>query len=89
MKKITYAILMLMACISTAKANEPEGETHILRWSYLQGLEYRLKAGFNVGGISPMPLPAEIREIDSYDPTLQIAIEADIVKWFEKWGLLV
>ncbi|MGM9760495.1 MAG: porin family protein [Parabacteroides sp.] len=58
-------------------------------WSSLRGLEYQVKAGFNVGGTSPIPLPREIRSIDSYRPGLSIAIEGDIRKWFgaeKRWG---
>ena len=52
------------------------------------GLEYRLKAGFNIGGTSPIPLPAEIRKINSYNPTTAFSIEGDVVKMFEnKWGI--
>lgn len=87
--------IMTIFCVSilggtTSFAARNEGETKGLRWSYLHGLEYRLKAGFNVGGISPMPLPAEIREIIQYDPTLQISVEADVVKWIsDKTGILL
>ncbi|MGL4293094.1 MAG: porin family protein [Bacteroidales bacterium] len=85
---ITFYLVSLFK-ITTLSASD-NAETKGLKWSYLHGLEYRLKAGFNVGGISPVPLPAEIRNINKYDPTLQISVEADIVKWFnEKKGLLV
>ena len=31
---------------------------------------------------APVPLPREIRAIDSYRPTLCVSIEGDIKKWF-------
>ena len=53
-------------------------------------LEYRIKAGFNIGGSSPLPLPAEIRELKSYNPGLNISLEGNIIKWFDKqWGALI
>lgn len=58
-------------------------------WSSLRGLEYTVKAGFNVGGTSPLPLPEEIRSIESYHPTLCVSIEGDVKKWFgkaDRWG---
>ena len=58
--------------------------------SYLHGWEYGIKAGFNIGGTSPIPLPKEIRKIDSYAPGIAIAIEGNATKWFDKdkkWGL--
>lgn len=60
--------------------------------SALMGLHYEVKAGINIGGASPIPLPREIRKIDSYSPTLCVSIEADVVKWLgekEKWGLML
>ena len=49
------------------------------------------KAGFSIGGTSPLPLPEEIRKIDSYAPGgLAISIEGNATKWFDtKWGMTV
>ena len=59
-------------------------------WSYLHGWEYGIKAGFNIGGTSPLPLPKEIRKIDSYAPGIAISIEGNATKWFDpKWGMTV
>ena len=70
-------ILLLLLCLSfSAYANE-EREKTALKKSYFYGLEYRIKAGFNIGGTSPLPLPAEIRELKSYRPGMQIAIEGN------------
>ena len=58
--------------------------------SYLHGWEYSIKAGFNIGGTAPLPLPEEIRSIDSYAPGIAIAIEGNATKWIDaakKWGL--
>ena len=57
---------------------------------FFAGLEYEVNAGTNIGGASPMPLPAEIRRIDSYDPELNLQIGASARKWLgsmEKWGV--
>lgn len=58
----------------------------------LRGLEYEIKAGFSIGGSAPLPLPAEIRSIDSYNPTLAISIGGEVTKWFaarNKLGIIV
>ena len=56
----------------------------------MRGIEYQVKAGFSIGGVSPIPLPAEIRSIDGYNPTMLIAVEGNATKWFDdNWGLLV
>ncbi len=47
-------------------------------------LGIRHKAGFNIGGTSPIPLPKEIRKIDSYAPGIAIAIEGNATKWFDE-----
>ena len=49
-----------------------------------------MRAGFNIGGTSPLPLPQEIRSIDSYRPGVGISIEGRTTKWFgekKEWGL--
>ncbi|MDR2628030.1 MAG: PorT family protein [Dysgonamonadaceae bacterium] len=51
--------------------------------------EFKINAGYNIGGTSPLPLPAEIRKIERYAPVglaLHGALEATY--WFdEKWGV--
>lgn len=54
----------------------------------LKGWEYKVKAGINIGGTSPLPLPVEIRDIKKYNPTLAFSIEGAMAKWInEKWGI--
>ena len=51
--------------------------------------EYRVKAGFNIGGTTPLPLPAEIRKLKAYSPTLAFAIEGNVVRNLTaKWALI-
>lgn len=55
-------------------------------------LEYEVNAGTNIGGASPMPLPVEIRKINSYNPELNLQIGGTVRHWFagtEKWGAAV
>lgn len=78
--------LLLIAFSVSAEESKPGA---LIR-STLKGLEYRIKAGFNIGGTSPIPLPAEIRKIKSYQPGMQIAIEGNVIKWIgdSRWGTL-
>jgi hypothetical protein len=56
--------------------------------SALVGLEYRVKAGIALGGTAPLPIPAEIREINSFNPLTNLSIEGEIMKTFtDRWGL--
>lgn len=79
----------LYAQSSDYKANR---EHKGLIWSALHGLDYEFKAGVNIGGTSPLPLPQEIRSIESYKPGLSIALEGNATKWLgkeQKWGVSV
>lgn len=51
--------------------------------------EYRIKAGFNIGGTSPIPLPREIRAIQGYSPSLSLGLGADVVRHIDKkWAIM-
>ena len=57
--------------------------------SAVQGLEYSVEAGVNIGGASPVPVPAEIRSIEAFNPGLNLSIGCRIDKFFgekKKWG---
>lgn len=83
---IITALLLMIAL--TAKAQEDR--TKGIIWASLHGWEYEMKAGFSIGGTSPLPLPEEIRKIDSYAPGIAISIEGNATKWFNnEWGLTV
>lgn len=87
-KKQILLIVCLFATISSWAQRE---RTQPLVWSSLHGLEYEIKAGFNIGGTLPIPFPEEIRSIDGYNPTLSITIEGNITKWLgekKKWGII-
>lgn len=51
--------------------------------------EYKIRAGYNIGGSSPLPLPVEIRKIRKFSPMAfapHIALEA--TQWIEpQWGI--
>lgn len=82
-------IVLFFLLFSSCKVMAQE-ESKGLLWSTLRGLEYRIKAGFNIGGTSPIPLPSEIRSLESYRPGMQIALEGNVIKWFDKkWGALL
>lgn len=86
MKKI---LLVIIAFLSFgAQKALADGEQRGVK-GFFRSLEYEVNAGTNIGGASPIPLPAEIRKIDSYNPELNLQIGATVRKWFgpeEKWG---
>lgn len=75
--------LICMACSLQASFAQTENESKHkgLIWSYLNGVSYDVRAGINIGGTSPIPLPQEIRSMDSYSPGLAITIEGYATKW--------
>lgn len=44
-------------------------------------MDYQLRAFYSIGGSSPLGIPAEIRKIESYNPGLQLGLEANATKW--------
>ncbi len=77
--------LAVMAAVSSAFAN---GFTDFFKF----GTEYEVNAGTNIGGSSPLPLPVEIRHINSYSPDLNLQIGVRAKKWLsndQRWGIAV
>lgn len=65
-------------------------ESHITPQLQHHLWEYEVKVGFNLGGITPIPIPNEIREIRNYNPTFLFTIEGNLSKWFKEshqWGI--
>lgn len=83
--------LLIFLCISLPVHSQTDRNETLIR-SALRGLEYEIKAGFSIGGSAPIPLPAEIRSVDSYNPTLAISIGGEVTKWLaiqNKLGIIV
>lgn len=73
-----------------AQLSAQQSRTQKIINAALKGWNIELRAGYNLGGTSPIPLPVEIREIKSYKPSMGFSVESDFTKFFdEKWGLLV
>ncbi len=90
-KLIAYIGLFAAAVGLSGTALAQSDRTPGLIRSALMGLEYEVKAGINIGGASPLPLPAEIRKLDSYSPMFCFSLEGDVVKWIgkkEHWGVV-
>lgn len=89
MKKFIIYLLLSIFITSNTIYAQKDSPMSLIK-STLRGLDYQVKAGINIGGMSPLPLPAEIRSIDSYSPELSLTLGAEITKWFStkrNWGL--
>lgn len=91
MKRTFIAFLIAIAAISVSAQTQKEvsDTDKNLISAALKGWHIRLSAGYNIGGTAPLPLPREIRGIESYNPGLNLAIEGTVEKMFGKgnWGL--
>ncbi len=77
MKVKLIVILICLANIVYSQGNSQSGELNV-----------EVRAGVTIGGISPIPMPVEIREIIKYSPEFNAMIETQITKWFsEKLGV--
>ncbi len=91
MNKNKLISFILLGFILTLNVYGQKERSSAIIWSQLRGLEYQIKAGFNVGGFSPLPLPAEIRSIDKYNPNLALSVSGEVAKWFgknEEWAFI-
>ena len=82
----------LMALMAWSEASAQQDRSYSIVRQALMGLNYEVKAGINFGGASPLPLPREIRKIESFSPTFCFSIEGDVIKWFgekKQWGMIV
>ncbi len=91
MKKILasiIAIILAQAANAQTGNNVSDTDNNLLK-AALKGWHIRLSAGYNIGGTAPLPLPREIRGIESYNPGLNFAIEGTVEKNFKNspWGI--
>ncbi|MDR1761666.1 MAG: PorT family protein [Bacteroidales bacterium] len=83
-------LLTFLPLIIQAQELKPDipSQTRGIIKSAAVGVEYRVKAGIALGGTMPVPLPAEIRKINNFNPGLNVSIEGEALKLFnECWGI--
>lgn len=94
MKRILISIcLFCAALLAVAQKADPkqakETDLNLIK-AALKGWHVRVGAGVSLGGTAPFPIPAEIRAIDAYKPTLCIQLVGAAHKKFgNHWGLLL
>lgn len=85
--KTKYILLIIIGLFTFMPSFAQSETTKGIQWAAARGLEYSVKAGFNIGGTAPVPLPEEIRAIKSYSPQLAFSLEGNVTKWFDsRWG---
>ncbi|WP_288307510.1 porin family protein [uncultured Muribaculum sp.] len=90
--KFIYISLFVISLMTANNASAQSNTTWGLIWSEMHNFEYEINASINIGGSSPMPIPGEIRKINSYKPGLNLSIGAVITKFFgtnSPWGMAI
>ncbi|NDW11499.1 PorT family protein [Bacteroides sp. 214] len=85
---LKYTLLFIAGLFIFLPLQAQKETTKGLEWAAAHGLEYSVRAGFNIGGTAPIPLPEEIRAIKRYSPQLSLSIEGTVTKWLDSnWGI--
>lgn len=76
MKKCIFSLLAIVfSVVAIAQSNN-------------KILQFRLTAGLNIGGLSPIPLPDNIREIKSFDPGFNPSLGVEgLYQFRNKWSV--
>ena len=85
MQRFLISLIALVAFSSSAFAEGGFKEF----WKSIDW-EFNVNAGTNIGGASPLPIPAEIRKINSFNPKLQLQLGAGVIAWMgekKRWGV--
>lgn len=90
MKHILYTLAALLMLAASAHAqNDSKWE----QWGPTTGLRgggFIVRAGYVIGGTMPLPLPAELRKINSFSPKGGLSLGIDGYRMFSKrWGASV
>ncbi len=87
MHRLLYIIAIFM--IATGYVQAQSGTSSHNTNFFRTAIDYSIQAQFSIGGSSPLGLPQTIRKIESYNPGLQVGLEANATKWLGKsknWG---
>jgi hypothetical protein len=82
-------MLLCSATMMWAQGAPLKDRTKALYNTSEKGYHFFVRAGYVLGGTSPIPLTSEIRSIDSYQPGLHTSLEGNIQKVFnDQWGVM-
>lgn len=83
LKYFSFAVVLLFSAVICAQDSWE-------KWGPTQGLKgagVLVRAGYTLGGTTPLPLPKEVRSINTFAPKGGGTIGADVYKMFGKrWG---
>lgn len=88
--KLKILIILVLTIGQTNYIHAQIERNNTLIKSELNGWQYEIRAGVNIGGASPIVLPREIRSIEMYKPKFNGTMEGIVTKWLGKkykWGV--
>lgn len=98
MRQFSLLLLLLCALTVSAQSAAPKSrftardvsQNKFIRHAACHGWHFRAEAGYIIGGTAPLPIPAEIRHIDSYQSGAHFGLAVKAGKTFadSRWGLL-
>ena len=71
----------ILGCALSLCGYAQEDRSQHIHTSLQKGIEYEIKAGFNIVVTSPPPLPVDISKLNSYDLSLRRSDEINILQW--------
>lgn len=76
----TIILLLVVSMLGYGQVNDTTKNIKLI--------QYKVTAGINVGGLAPVPLPNNIREIRSYNPTFSPSLGFEAAYQFKKkWSV--
>lgn len=75
-------IYILIALLSYFQVSYSQDLNTTKEHFFNKNIDYQVRTQFSIGGTAPLGIPREIRKIQSYNPTLQLGVEANATKWF-------
>ncbi|WP_282628819.1 porin family protein [Empedobacter sedimenti] len=58
-------------------------EDNEIKSGFFNDLDYQIRGQFSIGGSTPLGIPVEIRELNRYNPSLQLGVEVNSTKWLK------
>ena len=87
---MTNKMKYILAAVALLSATTMQAQDSWEKWGPTRGMKgagVLVRAGYTIGGTTPLPLPEEIRSINAFSPKGGATIGVDVYKMFcKRWG---
>lgn len=87
---MTNKMKYILAVVALLSATTMQAQDSWEKWGPTRGMKgagVLVRAGYTIGGTTPLPLPEEIRSINAFSPKGGATIGVDVYKMFcKRWG---